>query len=447
MSNLSIQTVFSAPGVDAANPTQRAFEQSAQQRHYAQAFDEAMQRQSQQQRTQSSPQPQRAKDTTAQPTRNAEAHSKRAQDTQGSAQPRQTAAPTARDSDGAGEQATQVQTAEVSADAPGLDDTQETSDNGTTLTGDLFASLDLSLATQADSPSTPSDTGATALQEAAKPTDGNTISIALTANASTDTHVQPEASAVAESNPSATAAAQATKAKATVLPTAAAAPEAPPAKDGATAQAMQTLPLAATVANDTRESPGHSAARSEHTVLSLSAALSASAAPTAGLSPGASTYTLGHAQVQAPVGSAGFAADFSQRVFMLAGQRVQSAQIALTPADLGPIHISMELKGQEASVLINATHAATRAAIEDALPKLREMFQSQGLDLVNTQVGSQSGQWSGQGNQPGHSAWRHHSQGLGASHPGQTPAGAQTATDTPVSATQTGQMRLVDVRV
>lgn len=425
MSNLSIQTVFSAPGVDAANPTQRAFEQSAQQRHYAQAFDEAMQRQSQQQRTQSSPQPQRAKDTTAQPTRNAEAHSKRAQDTQGSAQPRQTAAPTARDSDGAGEQATQVQTAEVSADAPGLDDTQETSDNGTTLTGDLFASLDLSLATQADSPSTPSDTGATALQEAAKPTDGNTISIALTA----------------------TAAAQATKAKATVLPTAAAAPEAPPAKDGATAQAMQTLPLAATVANDTRESPGHSAARSEHTVLSLSAALSASAAPTAGLSPGASTYTLGHAQVQAPVGSAGFAADFSQRVFMLAGQRVQSAQIALTPADLGPIHISMELKGQEASVLINATHAATRAAIEDALPKLREMFQSQGLDLVNTQVGSQSGQWSGQGNQPGHSAWRHHSQGLGASHPGQTPAGAQTVTDTPVSATQTGQMRLVDVRV
>lgn len=458
MSNLSIQTVFGAPGVDTANPTQRAFEQSAQQRHYAQAFDEAMQRQSQQQRAPSSPEPQRAKDTAAQPnpsaarnaaqpTRNTEAHSQRPVQAQGSAQAAQTAtnnAAAARSR--AGEPAGQTEATEASADAPALREAQETNDNATTLTGDLFASLDLSVRA-------PAEAAATASQEATKlatPADGNTAPAALVAAVvTTDAQAQPEAGSALEHVPGpAGAATQAPKAKTAALPTAAAATEAPHAKDGTTAQATHTLPMAdATHTNDTREGPGHPLARTEHTALSLSAALSASATPAASLNPGASTYTLGHAQVQAPVGSAGFAADFSQRVFMLAGQRVQSAQIALTPADLGPIHISMELKGQEASVLISATHAATRAAIEDALPKLREMFQSQGLDLVNTQVGSQTGQWNGQGNQPGHSAWRHHGQELSSSHPSETPAGAQTATSTPASAARTGQMRLIDVRV
>jgi flagellar hook-length control protein FliK len=126
--------------------------------------------------------------------------------------------------------------------------------------------------------------------------------------------------------------------------------------------------------------------------LSLSAALAAGAPPawSAGqnLAP---TYSIAHAQVAAPVGSPLFAEDFSQRIVVLAGQRVQSAQIALTPSDLGPISVSMEVRGQDASLLFGAAQATTRAAIEDALPRLREMFQAQGLHLVDAHVGMQLG--------------------------------------------------------
>lgn len=131
------------------------------------------------------------------------------------------------------------------------------------------------------------------------------------------------------------------------------------------------------------------------TPLSLSAALATSTAPAwsgnATLAPLAPIYSMAHAHVTAPFGTPGFSEDFSQRVVLLAGQRVQSAEIALTPSDLGPISVSMEMRGQDASLIFGAAQSATRAAIEDALPRLREMFQAHGLHLVDAHVGAQVG--------------------------------------------------------
>ncbi|MFN3566679.1 MAG: flagellar hook-length control protein FliK, partial [Burkholderiaceae bacterium] len=88
-----------------------------------------------------------------------------------------------------------------------------------------------------------------------------------------------------------------------------------------------------------------------------------------------------------PVLHPGFGEDLANRVVFLAGERVQSAEIALTPADLGPLTVTIEMRGHEAQLFFGAAHAATRAAIEDALPRLREMFAGSGLQLADAQVG------------------------------------------------------------
>lgn len=101
------------------------------------------------------------------------------------------------------------------------------------------------------------------------------------------------------------------------------------------------------------------------------------------------TYSIAHAAVGAPVGSPAFADELSQQVVMFAGQKLQRADIAVTPADLGPIAVSIEVRGHEATLAFAAASHTTRAAIEDALPRLREMLSAQGLQLAGTHVGSE----------------------------------------------------------
>ena len=44
------------------------------------------------------------------------------------------------------------------------------------------------------------------------------------------------------------------------------------------------------------------------------------------------------------------------------------------------------MNGDQASVQFGAAHADTRNALENALPRLREMFASQGLSLADANV-------------------------------------------------------------
>jgi flagellar hook-length control protein FliK len=106
--------------------------------------------------------------------------------------------------------------------------------------------------------------------------------------------------------------------------------------------------------------------------------------------PAQAATPVAHASIASPLSHPAFGDDLAHRVLLFAGQRVQSAEISLTPGDLGPIRVSLELRGQEASVQFNAAHAATRSAIEDALPRLREMLAAQGLQLAQADVGDRA---------------------------------------------------------
>lgn len=108
------------------------------------------------------------------------------------------------------------------------------------------------------------------------------------------------------------------------------------------------------------------------------------------LTASAPAMTVAYASVSAPIGHPAFGQEISHRILLFAGQHVQSAEISVTPADLGPIRVAIEVRGQEAAMQFSAAHATTRAAIEDALPRLREMLAAQGLQLTQADVGDRS---------------------------------------------------------
>ena len=82
--------------------------------------------------------------------------------------------------------------------------------------------------------------------------------------------------------------------------------------------------------------------------------------------------------------------DFGQHVIRLAVDGQPGAEIHLNPPELGPIHISIEFKGQDATINFAASHAHTRVALECALPALRDMFAANDLSLTGANVSSDS---------------------------------------------------------
>jgi flagellar hook-length control protein FliK len=98
----------------------------------------------------------------------------------------------------------------------------------------------------------------------------------------------------------------------------------------------------------------------------------------------------GRATVATPVGQPGFGQEFSERVVVLARSGVQSAQISLEPAGLGPVGVSIQVHGHEATLVFTAQHETTRSALEAALPRLREMFAECGMQLSDASVGGRA---------------------------------------------------------
>lgn len=80
---------------------------------------------------------------------------------------------------------------------------------------------------------------------------------------------------------------------------------------------------------------------------------------------------------------------FGERVVWMARQDSQTAQLSLNPPQLGPIHISLDLSGDQASAVFVSPHAEVRQAIEEALPRLREMLADTGIQLGNANVGAE----------------------------------------------------------
>ncbi len=91
-----------------------------------------------------------------------------------------------------------------------------------------------------------------------------------------------------------------------------------------------------------------------------------------------------------PLDDTAWSTDFGNKLVWFANNDRQAAQLTLNPPQLGSIAVSLQLDKQTASAHFVAASAEVRTAIESALPRLREMLASTGVELGQVSVGSES---------------------------------------------------------
>ena len=114
--------------------------------------------------------------------------------------------------------------------------------------------------------------------------------------------------------------------------------------------------------------------------------------------------TLQDIHVDLPVGQPKWGGEFAQKVVWLSSQQHQVAEIRLNPAHLGPVEVTLSITQGQATAQFSSPHLAVREAIEQALPRLREMMAENGITLGNVMVGSDSFQQDNRQQQAYHSA-------------------------------------------
>lgn len=89
-------------------------------------------------------------------------------------------------------------------------------------------------------------------------------------------------------------------------------------------------------------------------------------------------------------GRPGWAPEVGQRLMMMIGQNIQVAEIRLDPPDLGPMEVKVRMHQEQANVVFHTQQAQVREALEQAAPKLRELFEENGLTLGDVDVRDQA---------------------------------------------------------
>ena len=79
----------------------------------------------------------------------------------------------------------------------------------------------------------------------------------------------------------------------------------------------------------------------------------------------------------------------AERAIMVAAQNTNVAQIQLDPPELGSLNIRVQINQDQVSLNFTSPHAHVRDAVEQSLPRLREMFAEQGLALNESSVSDQ----------------------------------------------------------
>lgn len=86
-------------------------------------------------------------------------------------------------------------------------------------------------------------------------------------------------------------------------------------------------------------------------------------------------------------GQSGWSEAVVDKVMWMSSRNLNSVEIRLTPAELGPLEINLQNRGQELQVQFVSQNPSVREALESQVVRLREMVGQQGLDLVDVSVG------------------------------------------------------------
>ncbi len=137
---------------------------------------------------------------------------------------------------------------------------------------------------------------------------------------------------------------------------------------------------------------------------------SVTAAPVAQASPGQSPAGASGANALATGSSAGgdlvmqyaptdpeFADELGARMQVMMRDGMREARLQLNPAELGRLQVTISAEGDQARVVFLADSGVARDAIEQSLPRLREMLEENGLQLAHADVDQRGFQGDGRG--------------------------------------------------
>ena len=93
-------------------------------------------------------------------------------------------------------------------------------------------------------------------------------------------------------------------------------------------------------------------------------------------------------KLETPLHSSSWTQDFGEKIVWMAKNDHQSAQLNINPPQLGPVQITLQINGDQASAIFASPHPEVRQAIESSLTQLKEMLSSAGINLGQTDIGA-----------------------------------------------------------
>lgn len=166
-------------------------------------------------------------------------------------------------------------------------------------------------------------------------------------------------------------------------------------QDAVLPQSVQTPPVIKPEFAAMMENAGQQAAIEQNTSFQVvqAGAANSAASPVADAARSLASPELDAQRPQismnTPVGQEGWAQEMGTRLRVLVERGSQTAEIRLNPPELGSMEVKIHSDGDRTSVTFFAQNAATREALEQAMPRLREMFGDSGLQLADANVSQQ----------------------------------------------------------
>lgn len=91
-----------------------------------------------------------------------------------------------------------------------------------------------------------------------------------------------------------------------------------------------------------------------------------------------------------PFAQPGWEQGLGNRVMWMVNQQVQTAELRMNPAHLGPLEVRISIRDDQATVSFVSAHGQVREALQAAIPQLREMLGNNGLNLADVNIAQHS---------------------------------------------------------
>jgi flagellar hook-length control protein FliK len=97
-----------------------------------------------------------------------------------------------------------------------------------------------------------------------------------------------------------------------------------------------------------------------------------------------------HISIDTPVDKHGWDAEVGQKILLLVNRQESRAELTLTPPQFGKVEVTISINGDQTSATFVSASPAAREALEQALPRLREMMAEAGISLGQASVNAES---------------------------------------------------------